>query len=89
MKVRMGLMAVMMGAFPVFAQAGADPVVQEPDRVVVAKNSVVDFTVVDVVGDLVGPQAGLTKATKRAGFRSLIELRAHFKPEMKRSASVL
>jgi hypothetical protein len=71
---------------PVWA---AEKVVQEEDRVVVRKKTVVDFTDVNVEGELTKPEGSYVLDRKKSGFPSRIKVRASFAPELQKSADNL
>jgi hypothetical protein len=76
--MRLAMMAIMVSV-PAWAQGKAE---RPPTQVV-------DFSTVDVIGELMGPPTIYVKSTSKVHFRNLIELRGSFKPELKRSASAL
>lgn len=86
---RFALAVLLLALAPSPALAQAPEIVQEPDRVVTAKKSVVDFTGVNVIGDLERPGGQLIWSRPKTKFRNLIELRSNFRPELARSASKL
>lgn len=73
-------------AVPALAQ---DTVIQEEDKVVVNKKTVIDFSDVNIEGELTKPEGSYIKNRKKTRFRNLIELRGNFRPELKRSVSAL
>lgn len=73
-------------AVPAFAQ---DTVVEESDKVVYNKKTVIDFSDVNIEGELTKPEGSYIKNRKKTRFRNLIELRGNFRPELKRSVSAL
>lgn len=66
-----------------------EKVVQEKDRTVYRKRSVVDFTDVSVEGELTKPQGSYVLDRQKAGFPSRIKLRANFQPELQKSVDNL
>jgi hypothetical protein len=64
-------------------------VVQEPDKVIVRKKTVVDFNDVTVEGELTKPEGSFLSTRSRTRFRSLIRLRDNFNPELQKSADNL
>ena len=66
-----------------------DTVVQEADKVVVSKKTVIDFSDVSIEGELTKPDGTYIKNRKKTRFRNLIELRGNFRPELKKSVSAL
>ncbi|MBI1947018.1 MAG: hypothetical protein HYS27_15080 [Deltaproteobacteria bacterium] len=73
-------------AAPAFAE---DTVVEESDKVVYNKKTVIDFSDVNIEGELTKPEGSYIKNRKKTRFRNLIELRGNFRPELKRSVSAL
>lgn len=73
-------------AVPAFAE---DTVVEEADKVVFNKKTVIDFSDVNIEGELTKPEGSYIKNRKKTRFRNLIELRGNFRPELKRSVSAL
>ncbi len=71
---------------PAFAE---DTVVEEADKVVYNKKTVIDFSDVNIEGELTKPEGSYIKNRKKTRFRNLIELRGNFRPELKRSVSAL
>jgi hypothetical protein len=64
-------------------------VVQEPDKVVVRKKTVIDFNDVTVEGELTKPEGSYVLDRTRTHFNSLIRLRDDFNPELQKSADNL
>jgi hypothetical protein len=64
-------------------------VVQEADKVVVRKRTVIDFNDVTVEGELTKPEGSYVLDRTRTRFPSLIRLRADFNPELQKSADNL
>ncbi|NBD13017.1 hypothetical protein [Corallococcus silvisoli] len=90
------LAAVMMvgglGAGPALAQdQGKDSVkvIQEEDRTVYRKKTVIDFTDVAVEGELTKPEGSYVLNRKKTDFQSLIKVRENFDPELQKSADNL
>lgn len=78
--------ALVAGALPAGAQ---DKVIEEGDKTVFNKKTVIDFSDVNIEGELTKPEGSYIKNRKKTRFRNLIELRGNFRPELKRSASAL
>lgn len=74
--------AVGLLAAPAFAE---EKVIQEEDRTVFRKKTVVDFTDVQVEGELTKPEGSYQVSKKRTSFDSLIKVRADFNPELQGS----
>jgi hypothetical protein len=64
-------------------------VVQEPDKVIVRKRTVVDFGDVTVEGELLKPEGSYLLHRNKTRFKPLIELRNDFDAELRRSADNL
>ena len=80
------LLSVALFGTSAFAQ---DKVIQEEDRVEYQKKTVIDFSDVNIEGELTKPEGSYIKNRKKTRFRSLIELRGNFRPELRRSVSRL
>ena len=81
-------------ALPAAAQDKADApsgkkVVQEADKVVVRKRTVIDFNDVTVEGELTKPEGSYLLNRNKTKFQSLIKLRDNFNPELQKSADNL
>ena len=81
-----GALSVALFGSSAFAQ---DNVIQEEDRVEYQKKTVIDFSDVNIEGELTKPEGSYIKNRKKTRFRSLIELRGNFRPELRRSVSRL
>ena len=75
-------------AIPAAAQT---PIASEelPATVVTQRKTVIDFSQVDIVGELTHPDGSYSLVRGETRFRNLIELRGNFRPELARSASKL
>ncbi|MBX7113438.1 MAG: hypothetical protein K1X64_03810 [Myxococcaceae bacterium] len=71
-----------------FAQ-GKVNVVQEADKVVVRKKTVIDFTDVQLEGELTKPEGSYAISKNRTRFKSLIKVRENFNPELQKSVDNL
>ncbi|QAT84649.1 hypothetical protein EJ065_3081 [Corallococcus coralloides] len=83
---------VMVGvAAPALAQDSKDSVkiIQEEDRTVYRKKTVIDFTDVAVEGELTKPEGSYVLNRKKTDFQSLIKVRENFDPELQKSADNL
>jgi len=89
--VRVLALALTLGV-PAFA-AEAPPkgvkVVQEPDKIVVRKRTVVDFGDVTVQGELLKPEGSYLLHRNKTRFEPLVQLRQDFDAELVRSADNL
>ena len=87
------LLALALLAAP--AVAAEDPpkkgvtVIQEADKVVVRKRTVIDFNDVTVEGELTKPEGSYLLNRGKTRFKSLIKLRDNFNPELQKSADNL
>ena len=64
-------------------------VVQEPDKIVVRKKTVVDFNDVTVEGELIKPEGSYLLHRNKTHFEPLIHLRDDFNAELQQSADNL
>ena len=71
------------------AAMAQDKTINEADRVEYNKKTVIDFSDVNIDGELTKPEGSYIKNRKRTKFRNLIELRGNFRPELRRSVSKL
>lgn len=84
--------AVLVALLSLSAAAEEKPgvkVIQEPDKVVVRKRTVIDFNDVTVEGELTKPEGSYVLNRNRTRFPSLIRLRDNFNPELQKSADNL
>src|SRR5258706_11826777 len=90
-----GLLIASLLSVPALAQdkASADKagpkVVQEADKVVIRKRTVIDFNDVTVEGELTKPEGSYLLNRNKTRFQSLIRLRDNFNPELQKSADNL
>lgn len=66
-----------------------EKVIQEADRVVVRKKTVIDFGEVAVEGDLTKPEGSYAVSKRKTSFKSLIKVRDNFSPELQKSVDNL
>ena len=71
------------------ARAAEPHVVQEPDKTVYKKKTVIDFNDVTLEGELTKPEGSYVINRKKTKFGSLIKLRGDFLPELQRSVDNL
>ncbi|XXF81009.1 hypothetical protein P2318_14975 [Myxococcaceae bacterium GXIMD 01537] len=64
-------------------------VIQEEDRTVYRKKTVIDFNDVAVEGVLTKPEGSYVLNRKRTDFQSLIKVRENFAPELQKSVDNL
>ena len=69
--------------------SAADKVIQEEDRVVYKKRTVVDFGDVTLEGELTKPEGSYLMNRKRTKFSTLIRMRDNFLPELQKSVDNL
>jgi hypothetical protein len=87
--VRRAVLIVLL-ALPALAEEKPGvKVVQEADRIVVRKRTVIDFNDVTVEGELTKPEGSYVLNRNRTRFRSLVRLRDNFNPELQKSADNL
>ena len=80
------LAGMLVGSSAVMAQGKT---INEADRTEYNKKTVIDFSDVNIDGELTKPEGSYIKNRKRTKFRNLIELRGNFRPELRRSVSKL
>src|SRR5476649_248227 len=68
---------------------GNKTVIQEADKVIVRKRTVIDFNDVTVEGELTKPEGSYLLNRNKTRFQSLIRLRDNFNPELQKSADNL
>jgi hypothetical protein len=82
--------ALVVAVLAVFAApALAQDAQVEADKTVYSKKTVIDFSDVQIDGELTKPEGSYIKNRKKTRFRNLIELRGNFRPELSRSVSKL
>ena len=85
---------ILIATLVAFAAAAADKpptvkVVQQPDKVIVRKRTVVDFGDVTVEGELIKPEGSYVLNRNKTRFEPLIQLRDDFDAELRKSADNL
>ena len=70
-------------------QSPGPKVIQEADKVVVRKRTVIDFNDVTVEGELTKPEGSYLLNRNKTRFQSLVKLRDNFNPELQKSADNL
>jgi hypothetical protein len=84
---RFALVAVLLSTLAAAAdQPKGAKVVQQPDKVIVRKHTVVDFGDVTVEGELVKPEGSYVLNRNKTRFEPLIRLRDDFDAELRKSA---
>ena len=79
-----------LAAPPAAAQSNVrEKVVQEADKTVFRKKTVIDFTDVAVEGELIKPEGSYVLDRNRTRFRSLVKVRDNFAPELQKSVDNL
>jgi hypothetical protein len=81
------LMLLFVGSTP--TALAQSKVIQEPDRTVYRKKTVIDFSDVAVEGDLAKPEGSYVLDRRRTSFRSLVKIRDNFVPELQKSVDHL
>jgi len=66
-----------------------ETVIQEADKVVYKKKTVVDFNDVTLEGELTKPEGAYNMSRKKTSFTSLINMRDNFLPELQKSVDNL
>ncbi|NOJ95922.1 hypothetical protein HMI51_23675 [Corallococcus coralloides] len=91
MKRLLAVMVMVGVAAHALAQDSKDSVkiIQEEDRTVYRKKTVIDFTDVAVEGELTKPEGSYVLNRKKTDFQSLIKVRENFDPELQKSADNL
>ncbi len=89
MSFKLLALVVLLASLPALAEEGRTKVVQEADKVVVRKRTVIDFNDVTVEGELTKPEGSYLLNRNKTRFQSLIKLRDNFNPELQKSADNL
>lgn len=87
--MRRMLLIVIMAGLLLPLGAVAQEVQQEDDKVVYKKRTVIDFSDVTIEGELTKPEGSYLVNRKKTRFKNLIEVRAHFRPELNRTVGAL
>jgi hypothetical protein len=82
------ILALALVATSAFAQ-GKTTTVQEADRTVYRKKTVIDFSDATVEGELTKPEGTYALSKKKTQFKSLIKIRDNFEPELQKSVDNL
>jgi hypothetical protein len=85
---RMAAVVVVLAAGGALAQDRVK-VIQEEDKTVFKKKTVIDFTDVAVEGELTKPEGSYVLNRKKTNFKSLIRVRDNFNPELQKSVDNL
>lgn len=67
----------------------AETVVREPDKVIVRQKTVVDFSQVEIAGELTKPEGSYAIVKRKAAFDTLVKVRDNFAREMRKSVEQL
>jgi hypothetical protein len=78
----------LLGASPALAQDDVK-IIQEADKTIYRKKTVIDFTDVTVEGELTKPEGSYLLNRKKTDFQSLIKVRDNFNPELQKSVDNL
>ena len=89
MLIRAIVLAAAFASLPALAAEQGPKVIQEADKVVVRKRTVIDFNDVTVEGELTKPEGSYLMNRNKTRFQSLIRLRDNFNPELQKSADNL
>ena len=73
-----GIMAMTLGASSAYAQ----DVIQEADKTVFKKKTIIDFSDVTIQGELTKPEGSYLLNRKKTKFNSLLKIRGNFLPEL-------
>ena len=73
--------SMMSSGATAYAQ-GTDKVVQEADKTVYKKKTIIDFSDVTIQGELTKPEGSYVLNRKKTNFRSLLKIRGDFLPEL-------
>jgi hypothetical protein len=88
MSAKWYLAVMMVVAFSAAARA-EEKVIQQPDKTIVRKNTVIDFTDVAVEGELTKPEGSYVIDRNKTRFQSLVKIRDNFVPELQKSVDNL
>ena len=77
---------LLTGAVPALAE---EKIIYEPDKTIVRKKTVVDFTDVAVEGELTKPEGSYVLDRNKMRFQSLVKIRDNFVPELQKSVDNL
>lgn len=84
------VVAAVVVASPAVAQEKDEvKIIQEADKTVYRKKTVIDFTDVTVEGELTKPEGSYVLNRKKSDFQSLIKVRDNFNPELQKSVDNL
>ena len=91
MRIRAARMAAVVAVVAAGTALAQDrvKVIQEEDKTVFKKKTVIDFTDVAVEGELTKPEGSYVLNRKKTNFKSLIRVRDNFNPELQKSVDNL
>jgi hypothetical protein len=91
MRIRAARMAAVVAVLAAGTALAQDrvKVIQEEDKTVFKKKTVIDFTDVAVEGELTKPEGSYVLNRKKTNFKSLIRVRDNFNPELQKSVDNL
>ncbi len=89
MKRLLAVVAIASFSLTGSAFAGESKVIQEADKTVYKKKTVIDFNDVTLEGELTKPEGSYLLNRKKTKFGSLIKLRNDFLPELQKSVDNL
>jgi hypothetical protein len=87
--MKKAILLAILWSLPALAADPQPKVVQEADKVIVRRRTVIDFNDVTVEGELTKPEGSYLLNRKKTRFQSLIRLRDNFNPELQKSADNL
>lgn len=71
------------------SSSAEEKVIQEPDKTIVRKKTVIDFTDVAVEGELTKPEGSYVLDRNKTRFKSMVKVRDNFLPELQKSVDNL
>ena len=80
--VAIGILLGSLALASTSAYAQEDKVVQESDKTVFKKKTIIDFSDVTIQGELTKPEGSYLLNRKKTNFRSLLKIRGNFLPEL-------
>jgi len=80
---------LLLAGAPAAAAPRSETIVQEADKTVFKKKTVIDFSDVTLEGELTKPEGSYMLNRGKTKFNSLIKLRSDFNPELQRSVDQL
>lgn len=87
--MRVFALALLAIGVPFTVARAEEKVIQEPDKTIVRKKTVIDFTDVAVEGELTKPEGSYVTDRNKTRFKSLVKVRDNFLPEIQKSVDNL